>query len=314
MDNSNPQLLPYYTHAGKIHADEVAAYSTLYIAGVCDRFHRLRDISTIPSDGIVGDIGREYKPELNRFDHHQGWIFRSNGIPYATFGLVWKKFGVFAVRKVLENLCIEEKAEMPEDSILIGIADRVDKRLVQGIDAHDASSEYELIATCGGVPVLANSLSDVVTHLNFNVTDGGHGMREDLRQDYSFQTIHGLMSAVIKSTIIGSYRVFVNRRRILDIMSYNNDIITLTEGIAWKEVVDLDFPSAKFIILPSNHPSNPYMLQAIPVKLGSREVKVTIERPEWFTEFIHQGKWIAGSDSIRSLTQLALYSIEQSEK
>ncbi|MEK9184718.1 MAG: MYG1 family protein, partial [Patescibacteria group bacterium] len=60
----------------------------------------------------------------NKFDYHQegGAGERENGIPYASFGLVWKKVGV--------QLCDSQT-----------ITDSIDKKLVQPLDAHDNGIE-----------------------------------------------------------------------------------------------------------------------------------------------------------------------------
>jgi uncharacterized UPF0160 family protein len=64
-------------------------------------------------------VGMAYDEKRGRFDHHQGGISpRENGIPYASFGLVWKEFG--------EDICKSEK-----------IAHKIDKVLIQEIDAKD---------------------------------------------------------------------------------------------------------------------------------------------------------------------------------
>ncbi len=84
------------------------------------RIVRSRDESDFARGDFVFDVGGIYDDEKNKFDHHQkgGAGERSNGVPYASFGLVWKKFG----------------------EILAGdtaTANDVDAYLVQPIDAHD---------------------------------------------------------------------------------------------------------------------------------------------------------------------------------
>lgn len=54
--------MKYYTHSGFFHADEVAGYAICRLAGVCDQLVRLTDLSSIPSNGIVADIGRDWSP------------------------------------------------------------------------------------------------------------------------------------------------------------------------------------------------------------------------------------------------------------
>jgi uncharacterized UPF0160 family protein len=85
------------THNAKFHTDDVFATATLLIAlekKNC-KILRTRDESIIAQGDYVVDVGNVYDKEKNRFDHHQmgGAGERKNAIPYASFGLVWEKFG-----------------------------------------------------------------------------------------------------------------------------------------------------------------------------------------------------------------------------
>lgn len=109
------------THNGTFHADDIFATATLSI--MLDgniKVVRTRDTAIIAKADFVYDVGGEYNPDQNIFDHHQkgGAGTRDNGIPYAAFGLVWKKFG--------EQICGSKV-----------VADQIEKRLVQPIDAND---------------------------------------------------------------------------------------------------------------------------------------------------------------------------------
>lgn len=88
------------THNGAIHADDLFAAATLSLyldsKGESHKIVRSRDKETIESADYVFDVGGVYDPAQNRFDHHQknGPKPRSNGVPYASFGLIWKHFGL----------------------------------------------------------------------------------------------------------------------------------------------------------------------------------------------------------------------------
>lgn len=84
------------------------------------RVVRTLDKKVMDKATILMDIGREYDEKRNRFDHHQegGAGKREEGTPYASFGLVWKKFG----KKIVGSS---------------EIAEYVDKKLVKHIDAED---------------------------------------------------------------------------------------------------------------------------------------------------------------------------------
>lgn len=111
------------THNGKFHVDDIFACATLQLVlekkNIPYKIIRTRDISIIEKGDYVFDVGGIYDPSINRYDHHQkeGAGTRSNGIPYASFGLVWKHFG--------QELC------QPE------IAQEIDVKIVSGIDALD---------------------------------------------------------------------------------------------------------------------------------------------------------------------------------
>ncbi len=112
------------THSGNFHPDEVLGVAALRIVFGNDvEIVRTRDLKAIEeksAEDIVLDVGMKYLPEENRFDHHQegGAGKRENGIPYASFGLIWKTFG--------EKISGSKRA-----------ADTIEEKLVLAIDAAD---------------------------------------------------------------------------------------------------------------------------------------------------------------------------------
>lgn len=76
-----------FTHGGRFHADDV--FSTALLQILNPDFTVTRGF-TVPEnfDGIVYDIGD------GEFDHHaKGSPVRESGVPYAAFGLLWRKYG-----------------------------------------------------------------------------------------------------------------------------------------------------------------------------------------------------------------------------
>lgn len=112
------------THSGSFHADDIFACATITLYLDAEKIPytitRTRDEKEIIKGDYVIDVGGTDDEKTNRFDHHQqgGAGKRENGIPYASFGLVWKKFGPL--------LCNDDE-----------IIDDIDKRMVQPIDAID---------------------------------------------------------------------------------------------------------------------------------------------------------------------------------
>lgn len=111
-----------FTHAGVFHADDV--FSTALLTMINSGFQVERGLR-VPDgfDGIVYDVGG------GAFDHHgESRRTRPNGVPYASFGLLWDRFGT-------SLLCEEDAATF-------------DAAFVQPID--DADN--------GGVPCVISQL------------------------------------------------------------------------------------------------------------------------------------------------------------
>lgn len=108
------------THSGNFHADDVFAVAALSLLLKDMEIIRTRDSKVVETGDYVVDVGGEYDPSRNRFDHHQagGAGTRPDGIPYSSMGLVWKKYGA-------EISGSEE------------VAERIDQGLVKTLDAHD---------------------------------------------------------------------------------------------------------------------------------------------------------------------------------
>ncbi len=121
ISNKSKKIL--VTHDGSFHTDDVFAAATLSILlskrSEAFKIIRTRDSEIIGSGDYVFDLGRVYDENSNKFDHHQkDGAGEREKIPYASFGLVWKKFG-------------EEVADSKE------VADIIERKLVMSIDAND---------------------------------------------------------------------------------------------------------------------------------------------------------------------------------
>ncbi len=156
------------THDGMFHADDVFATAALLClldaAPVVVTIARTRDESVIAGADFVADVGSLYDAEKNRFDHHQqgGAGRRKNGlpaapdtaqagIPYAAFGLVWRKFGA--------KIAGSEKA-----------AELVDRNLVAPIDAGDNGVDLYKKTFASAAPYL---IDDFIHNLRPTWQEGG---------------------------------------------------------------------------------------------------------------------------------------------
>jgi uncharacterized UPF0160 family protein len=83
------------THDGRFHADEIFALAVLNIVFPDLEIVRSRDEKVYKNVDIIVDVDHVYDAENLIFDHHQRnfALKRESGIPYASFGLVWKQYG-----------------------------------------------------------------------------------------------------------------------------------------------------------------------------------------------------------------------------
>ena len=131
------------THNAKFHTDDVFAVSALLILYPDAEIVRTRDEELIKSADMTVDVGEIDDASNNRFDHHQagGAGERSNGIPYSSLGLVWKKYG--------EELS-GSKAVM----------ERIDRIFVQPIDASDNGKDIFTTLVPNVFPYLIHGVID----------------------------------------------------------------------------------------------------------------------------------------------------------
>ncbi len=145
------------THDGEFHADEVLAIASLKMAAAKAgplivpeiEVVRTRDPEVLETCDVLVDVGSEYDPARNLFDHHQegGAGERSNKIPFASLGLVWKEVG--------PTVCDDSQ----------DCADFVDEHFIQLIDAYD--NHFPLFKK-GDVPHVADLLPGVsIVNNNF---------------------------------------------------------------------------------------------------------------------------------------------------
>ncbi len=123
---SNGMKTTIVTHNGSFHADDVFAVATIILSLPPDSKYtiiRTRDIEEISKADYVVDVGGVYDVDKKRFDHHQegGAGKRQNGIPYASFGLVWKEYGAQVSGNVDVAKIIEEKLVMFIDALDNGV-------------------------------------------------------------------------------------------------------------------------------------------------------------------------------------------------
>jgi len=282
------------THNGNFHADDVfsiAALKHIYPSFV---LVRTRDLELIAKADVVVDVGGEYDADTDRFDHHQrgGAGGRENGIPYSSFGIIWKKYGV--------DICQGDQ----------DVANAVDTGLVSTIDAVD----------CGHVEGVAQGISLSQTIGMFNPT-----WQEDNHYDDCFDEAVEFASRVL-ARFIAAASGGIHAKAIVAKAIENADdprVIVLEKYTPWKKTVFNLSEQALYVVYPSH--TGQWRIQTVPAELGSFEDRKSLPKP-WAglsgeelqqatgiddAMFCHNGLFIAGAESFESTMKMASMALKE---
>jgi uncharacterized UPF0160 family protein len=215
------------THSSKFHTDDIFAVATLSLVLGEENIEvvRSRDPEVIKTGDYVVDVGGEYNLDTKRFDHHQkgGAGQRENGIPYASFGLVWKHFGtqVSGSEEVMK---------------------RIDQQLVQPVDAGD-----------NGVKTFNKIIEDVNPYTigAFFDTYNPSWKNEDNVRINEFMTAVGIARGLLLRIISKEKDFFEADRMVKDIYASCEDkrLIVMDKYYPSNETL-CNFPEPLFTVYP----------------------------------------------------------------
>lgn len=204
------------THNGSFHADECFAIATILLwaekFGKKVKIVRTRNERMIEKADIVVDIGMQYDYLRNRFDHHQqdGAGKHDNGIPYASFGLVWKHFGT--------KICSVEASK------------EIESKIVAPIDARDNGIALSEVS---GFGIYDYRVSEAVSSFN-PVWNEGQKM-----VDKQFDKVVGFVKDILSREIINAEAEIESTKIVRGVITKQNnpDILVLDKYISWEKEV-----------------------------------------------------------------------------
>jgi Uncharacterized conserved protein related to MYG1 family len=195
------------THNGIFHSDDVFSTALLQLINPDIVIKRVSEVPTdLGSDTIVFDIG------FGEFDHHQpDTPVRDNGIKYAAFGLLWRKYG---------HLLVSDCSVASFDS-----------RFIQPLDDSD-----------NGGPV--NLMSSTISSFAPLWDDENQDM--DIAFDTAVVFATNILSRQIES-LNSIVRAKDYVRAAFD--NSDGDIVVMDRFLPWQDV--LISTTAKFVVFPS---------------------------------------------------------------
>ncbi len=281
------------THNGIFHADDVFSIAALKHVFPSCNLVRSRDSGVIAKADIVVDVGGVYDAPAGRFDHHQrgGAGARKNGIPYSSFGLIWKKYGV--------QICHGGK----------NVAKAVDSGLVSAIDAID----------CGYIDGVAEgiSLSQAISAFN-------PSWEEDDDIDQCFDEAVHFASRLLERFIASAAGGVRAKEIVAKAVEKAEDprVIVLEKFTPWKRTVHAMSEDALYMVYPSQ--TGQWRIQSVPIEPGSFENRKSLPA-SWGglsdnelqsvtgiddAMFCHNGLFIAGAESFESVMKMASFALD----
>jgi uncharacterized UPF0160 family protein len=286
------------THSGSFHQDELFAIATILFIYPDAEVVRTRDDEVIAKADIAVDVGGINSEEKERYDHHQegGAGKRQNGIPYASFGLVWKRYGSL--------ICKSSR-----------VADLVDKKMVQPIDGADC-----------GYMLYKPTHREVSPYLFDNVLNAlTPTWRDSESIDVTFKELIPFAQLVLKKEIEKAQYFFEDIEAVKKTYKEASDkqIIVLEHSYPWKSIIS-NHKEPMFVVHPDQNtgewviacvkknPRSPEYRKMLPQSWAGKK-KTALEEVTGIkgAEFCHNKKFIAKAWSKEGAVNMAKLALKE---
>lgn len=258
----HPRVLntPLYRY----HADDISACAALVLRArlrdeATPQIVRTRDPELLRQADLRVDVGLGNDPTTGDFDHHQrgGAGARENGIRYASFGLVWKAYGV--------EICGMLTGMGPEDAE--AVAATVDRKLVQVVDAGDNGQRL-------AEPLIEGMIVPTVDRVlaMFNPPWDAHP--DDAARMEAFERAVVVARQMIGNEVrmaAGSLRARTFVEAAID-AAIDPRVVVLPEPMPWREAVVERAPRADYVVFPTSD-GRAWGVQGVPLALDGFDVR-----------------------------------------
>jgi uncharacterized UPF0160 family protein len=239
-------------HNKYFHADDVFAIAILRLIYPALKVIRTRDEKELKLVDARIDVGGNYDPSKNDFDHHQtgGAGKRQNNIPYASAGLIWKHFGKRLVSSG-------------------DVFNHIDEKIIQYVDADDVG-----VDTYTPKKVSPYTIADFVHGLNPQWPN----QSEELFNKY-FEEAVLIITNLLKKEIEAAERSIQARDIIREeIKKSNGKYLLLKKYIPWREIVIKE--SKLKYVLYYNSIEDYWCVFAVPISINTFENRKSLPQ-EW---------------------------------
>lgn len=288
-------------HDGAFHADDVMGAAILTLLYPEATVLRSRDPFILSRCDALVDVGGEYDPDRNRFDHHQKGFAEQrdaaqDAIPFAGAGLVWRSYGAQCVQRCCPTLNVDAA---------LHIAKQVDEALIRHIDAVDSGIQ---------VPgPQAFSFTGIID--TFNTT-----WLEDDDGQLRFETAVGLAQGALCRLIRAKAAEWAAQAEVLSAeTACDGRVLVLSRPrVPFDHTVCAHLPDVRFVVYPASN-DRQHQLRVVPVTPGSFVARAQLPaawaglRDDELASvtgvrdavFCHNGRFIAGAASKEGAMRLA---------
>lgn len=291
------------------------------------------------------DVGGEYSPAANRYDHHQrtfNTTFPSRSTKLSSAGLVYMHFG---------KAIIAQQTKLAEESDQVSILwEKIYAEFVEALDAHDNGiSVYDPADTAnlrkrfsdGGI-----SLGSLVGDLNFNPSDtpidgekpARSPQEEQAEEDRRFLEASSLMGTTFLRKLAYYHRAWLPARTVVHDAyaarkshAAGGQIMVFDRSVPWKDhlySLEASHPSEEkvvYVLYPEGtHEGAKWRIQAVSVTKESFESRKPLPeawrgfREEKLDEvsaidgcvFVHASGFIGGNKTFEGAMKMALRGLE----
>lgn len=284
------------THNGTFHADDCFAYAILKAAHAGEvTLVRSRDLEVLDKADVVFDVGGSCDPAEGRYDHHmRDKPLRDNGEPFSSAGLVWRDYGIRAIKALAAGITDAEAAE---------VAATLDGGLIRDIDLMDN----------GAMAPTPGHFSTVLEAFNPSFAEPGRD------ENAAFAEATALAEAVLARAIARAHAAVLAAETVAAAASAAEDarIIVLDTRVPWEDAVfDLGLTSALYVVRPAG---KQWTVSAVPPERNSFAQRKPLPetwgglRDEDFTRvsgvadatFCHPARFVCGATSRDGAVALA---------
>lgn len=289
------------THGGRFHADDVLATAILSkIIPELKVARVYRAPYNVAQNTIVYDIG------CGAFDHHQpkGNGKRENGVPYASAGLIWRKFGF--------NVCVNTTDPQ-------SVWQYVDRYLIQGIDAADNG-----VMPKTKYPAQPMNVSQIVDGFNVQWCDDPEATDENglTASDCAFLQAVSMVDSILSNTIkYADTRAKATLAVREAIQQSKGGVLVLNQYMPWKNVLfesaDEKTDSIKVVVYPEKR--NGYVWCVVPSRATAPEqwrglTGTALQKRTGCKSatFVHSAGFMGGAKNINDALSMAQCVVKQS--